>query len=151
MPAIFLCFFKDGQWSDIQALFDQIVTKVQMQIPAQAVSFDGDPSYNFRLDNCFIWWVDRYRDNGRHLDELLNSLDEMHVTVPINDPFHPGKNFRSRLPKYVLMIPTTNGVRPVNLSVIKAVLGLMPALNDASRLGQMREFIRFRSSACKIS
>jgi hypothetical protein len=30
-------------------------------------------------------------------------------------------------------------MRPVNLSLMKAVLGMMPALNDASKLGKMRE------------
>jgi hypothetical protein len=37
------------------------------------------------------------------------------------------------------MIPTTNGVRPVNLSLTKAVMGMMPALNDVLRLDKMRD------------
>jgi hypothetical protein len=32
----------------------------------------------------------------------------------------------------------TNGVRPVNRSLMKAVLGMMPALNDVSQLSKMR-------------
>jgi hypothetical protein len=111
--------------SDIQKLFDQIITKIEIQIPGPVISFDSDPSYIFRHDNFFIWWVDRYRDNGRNLDELLNSLDEAHAMVSTSDPLHLAKNFRSRLLKYALMIPTTNGVQPVNLSLMKAVLGMM--------------------------
>jgi hypothetical protein len=83
--------------------------------------------------------VYRDRDTSRNLDELLNSLDEAHVTVSIDDPLDQGKNFCSRLLKYVPMIPTTNTVRPVNLSLIKAVLAMMPALNDVSRLDKMRD------------
>jgi hypothetical protein len=128
---------KTRNGSDIQGIFDQIVTKVRMQIPVPVISFDGDPSCNFRDDHFFIWWVDRHRDNGRNLDELLNSLDTAHVTVPINNPLHLAKNFRSRLLKYVLVIPTANGVRPVNLSLMKVVLGMMPTLNDVSRLGKI--------------
>jgi hypothetical protein len=41
------------------------------------------------------------------------------------------------------MMPTTNSVRPVNLSLMKAVLGMMPALNDVSRLGKMRDIYLF--------
>jgi hypothetical protein len=48
-------------------------------------------------------------------------------------------NVRSRLLKYVIMMPTTNDVRPVNLSLMKAVLGMMPALNDVSRRDKMRD------------
>jgi hypothetical protein len=51
MPATCLCFFKTGNGSDTQGLCDQIVTKVQMQIPVPAISVDGDASYNFRYDN----------------------------------------------------------------------------------------------------
>jgi hypothetical protein len=71
---LFCVSSKTGNGSDIQGLFDQIATEIQMQIPVAAISVDGDPSYNSRPDNFFIWWVDRYRDNGRNLDELLNSL-----------------------------------------------------------------------------
>jgi hypothetical protein len=136
---LFCVSSKTGDGLDIQELFGPIVTKVQVQIPVPAISFDGDPSYNFRRDDFFIWWVDRYRDKSRNLDELLNSLDEAHVTVPIRDALHLTKNFPSRFLRYVLMISATNAMRPVNLSLMKAVLGMMPALNDISRLGQRRD------------
>jgi 5'-3' exonuclease len=41
---------KMGDGSDIQGLFDQILTKIQMQIPVPVILFDGDPSSNFRHD-----------------------------------------------------------------------------------------------------
>jgi hypothetical protein len=59
--------------------------------------------------------------------------------MPISDPLHLAKNFCFQLLKYVLMIPTTNGVRPVNLSLIKTVLGMMPGLSDVSRVGKRRD------------
>jgi hypothetical protein len=136
---LFCVSSKTDNGSDIQGFFDQIVIKVQMQIPVPAISFDGDPSSNFRHDNFFIWWVDQSRDNGRNVDKLLNWLDEAHGTVPISDPLHLAKHFRSRLFKYVLIILTTNSVRPVNLRLMKAVLGMMSALNDVSRFGKMRD------------
>jgi hypothetical protein len=48
---LFCVSLKTGNGSDIQGLFYQIVTKVQAQIPVLAISFDGDPSYNFGYDN----------------------------------------------------------------------------------------------------
>jgi hypothetical protein len=139
MPAAFLCFFKDEQCVRYSRTFGQIVTKVQMQMLVPAISFDDDPSYNFCHDNFFTWWVDRYRDNGRNLDVLLNPLDEPHVTVQISDSLHLGKNFCSGLLKYIPMGSTTNGVRPVNLSLMNAVPGMMPTLSDVSRFGKMRD------------
>jgi hypothetical protein len=41
------------------------------------------------------------------------------------------------------MIPTTNGVRPVNLSVMKVVLDMIPAVNDVWRLGKVRDIYTF--------
>jgi hypothetical protein len=41
------------------------------------------------------------------------------------------------------MIPTTNGVQLVNLSLMEAVLSMMPALSDVSRLGEMRDIYPF--------
>jgi hypothetical protein len=32
-----------------------------------------------------------------------------------------------------------NGVRPVNLSLMKVIFGMVPALNDVSRLGKIRD------------
>jgi hypothetical protein len=90
---LFCVSSKTANRSDIQGLFDQIVRKVQMQIRVPVISFDSDPLYYFCDDIFFIWWVGRHRDNGRNLDELLNSLDEGHVTVPISDPLHLAKNF----------------------------------------------------------
>jgi hypothetical protein len=55
MPATFFVSPKTGNGLDIQGFSDQIVTKVQMQIPVSAISFDGDRFYNFRHDNSFIW------------------------------------------------------------------------------------------------
>jgi hypothetical protein len=37
------------------------------------------------------------------------------------------------------MIPTTNGVRLVNIPLMKSVLGMTPALTDVSRLGKIKD------------
>jgi hypothetical protein len=55
-----------------------------------------------------------------------------HIVVPISDPLHLERSFRYRLLKCVIMMPTTNGKRPVNLSLMKKDLGITPALNDLS-------------------
>jgi hypothetical protein len=47
---LFYVSSKTGNGSDVQGLFDQILTKVQMQIPVPAILFDGNPSYNFPHD-----------------------------------------------------------------------------------------------------
>jgi hypothetical protein len=52
-PAFCLCS-KTGNGSDIQGTFDEILTKVKTRLPVPALSFDGDPSYNFCHDNFFI-------------------------------------------------------------------------------------------------
>jgi hypothetical protein len=69
------------------------------------------------------------------------------LTVPINDRLHLAGKFGSRLLKSVIMIPTTNGVRPVNLSLMKSVMGMTPALTDVSHLGKMRD-IYYLSVLC---
>jgi hypothetical protein len=130
---------KTGNGSDVQGAFDQIVTDAKTHIPVPVISSDGDPSYNFRHDDFFIWWVEIYRRNGRNLDEVLNAMHDAQLTAPISDPLHLAKNSRSRLLKYVLMIPTTNGVRPVNLNLMKSILGMTPARTDVSRFGKMRD------------
>jgi hypothetical protein len=66
-------------------------------------------------------------------------MHDAQLTVPISDPLHIAKNFRSRLIKYVIMIPTANGVRPVNLNLMKSILGMTPALTDLFRSGKMRD------------
>jgi hypothetical protein len=129
---------KTSNGSDIQATFDQIVTKVQMHIPVPTLSSDGDPSYNFRHGDFFIWLVEIYQENERNLDELLNAMHDTQLTIPICDPLHLAKNFRSRPLKYVMMMPTANSVRPVNLNLMKSVLGMTPAITDVSALGKMR-------------
>jgi hypothetical protein len=50
---LFCASSKTGNGPDIQGLFDQIVTKIQMQIPVPAISFDDDSSYNFCRDKRF--------------------------------------------------------------------------------------------------
>jgi hypothetical protein len=45
---IFCASSKTGNGLCIQGAFDQIVTKIKMQIPVPALSFIGDPTYNFR-------------------------------------------------------------------------------------------------------
>jgi hypothetical protein len=77
-----------------------------------------------RHDDFFIWWVDNYHQNGRILNELLNTMHAVLMTVPRSDPLDLAKNFRSRLFKYVLMIATTNGVRLVNFTLMKSILGM---------------------------
>jgi hypothetical protein len=57
----------------------------------------------------------------------------------MSDPLHLATNLRSRLLKPVIMMPTTIGVRPVNLNVMKSVLRMTPVLTDVSRLGKMRD------------
>jgi hypothetical protein len=48
---LFCASSQTGNGSDIQGLFHQIVTKVQVQISVPAISFDDDPCCNFRCDN----------------------------------------------------------------------------------------------------
>jgi hypothetical protein len=43
-----------GNASDIQMIFDRIVTMVSMQMPISACWFDGDPSYAFCHNDLFI-------------------------------------------------------------------------------------------------
>jgi hypothetical protein len=78
-------------------------------------------------------------EKGRNLNKRLNAMRDVHVAVPISDSLHLAKNFRSRLLSYGLIIPTTNSVRPVNLTLMKSVLGVTPDLTDVSRLGKMRD------------
>jgi hypothetical protein len=42
------------------------------------------------------------------------------------------RSFTSRLFKDAIMMPTTNGMSPINLSLMKNGLGVTPALNDVS-------------------
>jgi hypothetical protein len=42
------------------------------------------------------------------------------------------------------MIPTTNGMRPVNPSLLKAVLAVTPALGDVFRLGKLADIHSLR-------
>jgi hypothetical protein len=119
MPTTFLHFLEDGQWVRYSGIFNQIVTKAKTQIPVPRLSFDGDPSYTFRREDLFVSCVDNCHQNGRNLNEPLNMVRHVHMTVPISDPLHLAKNFHSRLLKYALMMPTTNGVRSVNLTLMK--------------------------------
>jgi hypothetical protein len=135
---LFCISSKTGNGSDVQG-FNQIATKIKMQIIASVLLFDRDPSYNSCHGDFFIWWVDSYHQNKRNLSEPLNKMRCVHKTVPMGDPLHLTKKFCSRLLKYVLTIPTTNGVRSVNLILMKSVLGMTPALTDAFQLVKMRD------------
>jgi hypothetical protein len=57
----------------------------------------------------------------------------------MSDRPHLAKKFRSRLLKQVIVISTTNVMGRIKSSLMKAVLGMTPALSDVSRLGKMRD------------
>jgi hypothetical protein len=56
--SLFCISSKTGNGSDIQETFDQIITKVKMQMPVPVLSFGGDLSYNFLHDDFHL--VGRY-------------------------------------------------------------------------------------------
>jgi hypothetical protein len=60
----------------------------------------------------------------------------MHMTVSVSDPLRLAKNF---VPDFSNITPTTNSLQPVNRTLMKSVLSMMPALTDISRLGKMRD------------
>jgi hypothetical protein len=49
---LFCISSKRGNASDVQGLFDRIVTQVKTQIHVPLLSLDSDPSYNFRVRLC---------------------------------------------------------------------------------------------------
>jgi hypothetical protein len=51
MSTTFMHFLEDGKWVKCPGTFDQIATKVKMQVPVPVHSFKGDPSCNFRQDD----------------------------------------------------------------------------------------------------
>jgi hypothetical protein len=72
--SLFWVSSKTGNGSDIQGTFDQIHISVNTQIPVPALSSNGEPSYSFRHDAFFMWWVHRHQENEPKLGELLNSM-----------------------------------------------------------------------------
>jgi hypothetical protein len=76
---LFCISSKTSNGSDLQETFDQIATTVQTLIRVPALSFDRDPSYDFRHNKPVVPCIESYREHWRNLDELLNLKSSLNM------------------------------------------------------------------------